>query len=394
MAVISVGVSTTAPASTTSFISPDLKPALSPQVEVFLTAIFLALFSILFLSVYVQLYMILWYRHKRCSYQSVMLFMILIWAALRIVLFSMYFSEVYLANHLPLFISWLLYCLPICLQFFTLCLITSFFTLAYLKGQDIGQKTNRNLPNIFLGIAALLFFTVNITFATLSMKSQREQHEVILSYVYSRVIINDGLFLTVATFLIIAIVKLMKVPITKRSLEAKAISMKTVVGVSIFIIFTYGSRALYNMIAVIPSLKGQTPSFGYGWFDVSDQADVVNLSKGNAYLSFTTVLTIWEFLPLVVVLTFFRVKLHKSKDTIANTECQYFPDERASLLKNKFLTLTFRNLIRPHTVTRMTPLCINDVSHQLTSTYPPLVSPRYGTTCNSFLTKAEIHNSP
>lgn len=344
MAVISVGVSTTAPASTTSFISPDLKPALSPQVEVFLTAIFLALFSILFLSVYVQLYMILWYRHKRCSYQSVMLFMILIWAALRIVLFSMYFSEVYLANHLPLFISWLLYCLPICLQFFTLCLITSFFTLAYLKGQDIGQKTNRNLPNIFLGIAALLFFTVNITFATLSMKSQREQHEVILSYVYSRVIINDGLFLTVATFLIIAIVKLMKVPITKRSLEAKA--------------------------------------------------DVVNLSKGNAYLSFTTVLTIWEFLPLVVVLTFFRVKLHKSKDTIANTECQYFPDERASLLKNKFLTLTFRNLIRPHTVTRMTPLCINDVSHQLTSTYPPLVSPRYGTTCNSFLTKAEIHNSP
>lgn len=385
---------TTAASNAGGFTYPNLTPALSPQVQVILTAVFLGLFSILFLSVYVQLYMILWYRHKHCSYQSVMLFMILIWSALRIVLFSMYFSEVYLANHLPLFISWLLYCLPICLQFFTLCLITSFFTSAYLKGQDIGHKMNRNVPNILLGISAILFFVVNLTFATLSMKAQREQNEVVLPYVYARVAINDGLFLTVAASLIIVIVRLMKVPITKRSLEAKAITMWTVVGVSIFVIFTYGSRALYNMIAVIPALKGRTPSFGYGWFDVSDQADVVNLSKGNAYLSFTTVLTIWEFLPLVAVLAFFRVKPYKSKNMIANNGRQYFHDEKRSLLRNRFLILKFRNFLRPANIQRTAPININGVTNQFTNTYPPLGSPRYGTTSNTLRTIADIHSSP
>ena len=99
--------------------------------------------------------------------------------------------------------------------YFLFCLFSIYFSSFFFP------TFPRNLPNILLGIAALLFFVVNITFATLSMKSQREENEVVLSYLYIRVIINDGLFLAVATSLIIVIVKLMKVPITKRSLEAK-----------------------------------------------------------------------------------------------------------------------------------------------------------------------------
>lgn len=109
-------------------LAPTIMPALSTSVHFGLTITFIVLYGFLFLFVYLQLILILWYRHKRFSYQSTFLFLCLIWAALRTTLFSFYFKNPVLANNLPTFLFWLLYCFPICLQFVTLCLLVLYFS--------------------------------------------------------------------------------------------------------------------------------------------------------------------------------------------------------------------------------------------------------------------------
>lgn len=119
-----------APRPNSSTLPPPvpLQPAVAPSVQLGFTILYTALYAGLFLVVYVQLWLLYLYRHKRWSYQSVFLFLCLLWAALRTVLFSFYFRNAVEANHLPVAAYWLLYCFPVCLQFFTLSLINLYFT--------------------------------------------------------------------------------------------------------------------------------------------------------------------------------------------------------------------------------------------------------------------------
>ena len=113
---------------------PRLKPAISPSVELSLTIVYISLYALLFLIVYVQLWMIWYYRHKRFSYQTVFLYLCLLFSGLRVSLFSFYFNNCDLANDLPWPVYWILYGLPVCLQFTTLCLLVLFFAqVSYLK---------------------------------------------------------------------------------------------------------------------------------------------------------------------------------------------------------------------------------------------------------------------
>ena len=105
-----------------------VRPDISPTLELALTVVYTLLYTFLFVFVYVQLWLILHHGHKRFSYQSVLLFLCLLWAALRTTLFSFYFDNVAQANRLQPFPYWLLYCCPVCLQFFTLCLLNLYFT--------------------------------------------------------------------------------------------------------------------------------------------------------------------------------------------------------------------------------------------------------------------------
>lgn len=97
-------------------------------VELGLTVLSAGLCSLLFLAVYVQLWLRLHYRQKRLSYQSLLLFLCLMWAACRTVLFSFYLTNCAPTNQLQPFLHWLLYCAPICLQFFSLCLLNLYFS--------------------------------------------------------------------------------------------------------------------------------------------------------------------------------------------------------------------------------------------------------------------------
>lgn len=104
-----------------------LVPALKPRVELGLTITYISLYAILFFMVYIQLWMIWYYRHKRLSYQTVFLFLALIWSGLRVSLFSFYFKDCSRVNFFPLFLYWLMFCFPVCLQFVILCLLVLFF---------------------------------------------------------------------------------------------------------------------------------------------------------------------------------------------------------------------------------------------------------------------------
>lgn len=109
-------------------LPPTLSPAVPPYVKLGLTAVYTAFYALLFVFIYAQLWLVLRYRHKRLSYQSVFLFLCLFWASLRTVLFSFYFRDFVAANSFSPFVFWLLYCFPVCLQFFTLTLMNLYFT--------------------------------------------------------------------------------------------------------------------------------------------------------------------------------------------------------------------------------------------------------------------------
>lgn len=112
---------------------PTARPAYSSGVYLGLTISFIIIYSLIFAAVYLQLILILYYRHKRFSYQTGFLFLCLIWSLLRIVLFSFYFHNASDANRLEFTFYFLLYCFPSVLQFCTLCLLVLFFGQVYFK---------------------------------------------------------------------------------------------------------------------------------------------------------------------------------------------------------------------------------------------------------------------
>ncbi len=106
---------------------PTAGPALPANVYVSLTVVFILLYGIVFVFVYFQLVLIWYFKHKRFSYQTAFLFLSLIWSSLRIVLFSFYFKNAVDANKLFFVFYFCLYCLPVVLQFCTLCLLVLYY---------------------------------------------------------------------------------------------------------------------------------------------------------------------------------------------------------------------------------------------------------------------------
>jgi hypothetical protein len=88
----------TSPVTPAPTFFPTVGPGFTPQVRSDLTIGYIVLYSLLFILAYSQLWLILYYKHKRLSYQVVFLFLCLTWSGLRVTLFSFYFKNVRLAN--------------------------------------------------------------------------------------------------------------------------------------------------------------------------------------------------------------------------------------------------------------------------------------------------------
>ncbi|XP_011367042.1 integral membrane protein GPR137 isoform X8 [Pteropus alecto] len=170
-----------------------LVPALPPAVTLGLTAAYTTLYALLFFSVYAQLWLVLLYGHKRLSYQTVFLALCLLWAALRTTLFSFYFRDTPRANRLGPLPFWLLYCCPVCLQFFTLTLMNLYFAQVVFKAKVKRRpEMSRGLLAVrgaFVG-ASLLFLLVNVLCAVLSRRRRAQPWALLLVRVLAD-LVND-----------------------------------------------------------------------------------------------------------------------------------------------------------------------------------------------------------
>lgn len=314
---VSPSHSTTRQVTTQMPLGPTEFPAVPFGVHLGFTIAVISLYSLLFIASYYQLWLIFYYKHKRFSYQSVFLMLCLLYSSLRIVLFSFYFRNVVLANHFSDFVYWLLYGFPVFIQFSMLCLLNLYFSQLLLKARvrfgDSASKMKLILRSIIL-VALLIFLIVSFLSAILRKDFDTSTSARILSEI--RVFINESLFVIAGISLGYCVVKLSRLSSANILLEANGASLIQAATVSILTVLLYASRAVYNFIAVT---QVKLPGFNFGWTNVSDQADMVDLNRGWTYVAFGVVLILWEFLPTTIVLFFFRVR----KPTIESIPLEY-----------------------------------------------------------------------
>ncbi|CAI5770575.1 Uncharacterized protein PODLI_1B033207 [Podarcis lilfordi] len=282
-----------------------LSPAVPPYVKLGLTIAYTVFYSLLFVFIYIQLWLVLHYRHKRLSYQTVFLFLCLLWASLRTVLFSFYFRDFVTANSLSPFAFWLLYCFPVCLQFFTLTLMNLYFTQVIFKAKSkySPELLKYRLPLYLVSfVVSLLFLLVNLTCAILVRIENSERKIIVLI----RVAINDSLFVLCAISLSVCLYKISKMSLANIYLESKGSSVCQLTTVGVIVILLYTSRACYNLF--ILSFSQNKNSFDYDWYNVSDQADLKCQLGDAGYVVFGVILFVWELLPTSLVVFFFRVR--------------------------------------------------------------------------------------
>ncbi|XP_036402880.1 G protein-coupled receptor 137Ba [Megalops cyprinoides] len=286
---------------------PTLSPAVPPFVKLGLTVTYTVFYSLLFVFIYAQLWLVLRYRHKRFSYQTVFLFLCLLWAALRAVLFSFYFRNFVTANSLGPFAFWLLYCFPVCLQFFTLSLMNLYFAQVVFKAKSkyAPELLKYRLPLylVFLCVS-LAFLLVNLICALLVKMTSTEAKTIVLV----RVAINDSLFVLCAISLSLCLHKIAKMSLANIYLESKGTSVCQVTIIGATVIFLYMSRACYNLLVLALANIKTINSFDYDWYNVSDQADVRSTLGDAGYVVFGVILFVWELLPTSLVVFFFRVR--------------------------------------------------------------------------------------
>ncbi|KAK9540788.1 hypothetical protein VZT92_003216 [Zoarces viviparus] len=286
---------------------PTITPAIPPYVKLGLTIAYTIFYSLLFAFVYAQLWLVLRYRHKRFSYQTAFLFLCLLWAALRALLFSFYFRDCVTANALGPFAFWLLYCFPVCLQFFTLSLMNLYCAQVYFKAKSKYApallKYRLPLYLVFLG-ASLLFLVVNLVCALLVKMTAADVKTIVLV----RVTINDSLFVLCAISLSVCLYKVAKMSLANIYLESKGTSVCQVTLIGIMVVLLYASRACYNLVVLALANIENINSFDYDWYNVSDQADLRSSLGDAGYIVFGVILFVWELLPTSLVVFFFRVR--------------------------------------------------------------------------------------
>ncbi|KAL8184224.1 UNVERIFIED_CONTAM: hypothetical protein K2H54_010223 [Gekko kuhli] len=211
------------------------------------------------------------------------------------------------ANHLGPFFFWLLYCCPVCLQFFTLTLMNLYFAQVVFKAK---AKYRPELTRGLLAVrgaclgASILFLVVNVACAVLVRARRAEPWAVVLA----RVLINDSLFVLGAVSLALCLCLVARgSPSTRIYLEAKGTTLCQTAAMGGTIVLLYASRACYNLAALALSSRTRLDSFDYDWYNVSDQADLITDLGDQGYIVFGLILFIWELLPTALLVGFFRV---------------------------------------------------------------------------------------
>lgn len=115
-----------------------------------------AIVALLFLFVYLQLWAILYYGHKLLSYQTVFLFDILLWASLRLSLYSFYYYNCCdMVDNLSSFVQWLMISAPEFLLYLALALVVHYFMEVSVMGFVLLGGNGRSLQ-MLLGLSLFI----------------------------------------------------------------------------------------------------------------------------------------------------------------------------------------------------------------------------------------------
>ncbi|XP_051514264.1 integral membrane protein GPR137-like [Myxocyprinus asiaticus] len=288
-----------------------IRPAVAPSVELGVTVLYTCLYGSLFLVVFIQLWLLFLCRHKRWSYQSIFLFLCLFWAALRTTLFSFYFRDALAANHLPTPVYWLLYCFPVCLQFFTLSLFNLYFTQELLKVRslfNIEPSKGLWLARCVYAAMSAAFLCVNVVCASFGKHGgSGGAGDKVWNVVLVRVLVNDLLFILEAVCLATSLLLLTRFSSpTTPYLRNKGLCPTAVLGAGVILLFS--TRACYNLAVLFLSQNHKVEAFDYDWYNISDQADLRSELGERGYIIFGAVLFIWELLPTSLLILIFRVR--------------------------------------------------------------------------------------
>ncbi|XP_034955999.2 integral membrane protein GPR137C [Zootoca vivipara] len=292
---------------------PDPGPGPPYPLALGLSTLHTLLYAGLFLFAYLQLWLLLYYREKRLSYRSVCLFLCLLWAALRTVLFSCYLQGALLPPHaghgqprLPPFPRWLLFCFPVCLLFATGCLLNLYFAEVIFKVK-CAAEFNKYKAALYVGsiFTSLLFVFVNLTCALLAHDDLPEDQ--LQWTVFTRALINDSLFILCAVLLACFMCKLSKMSSANAYLESKGTSVCQALLVGSVVVLLFSSRAFYNLVAVAISPDHVPSPFNYGWDNLSDKVRGEEASS-EEYVVFGVVMFLWEFVPTTFLVLFFRAQ--------------------------------------------------------------------------------------
>nr|XP_033808907.1 integral membrane protein GPR137C isoform X1 [Geotrypetes seraphini] len=283
----------------------EMRAVISWSVELGLTVVYIVLYSLLFLFAYLQLWLLLCYNQRRISYQTIFMFLCILWASLRTILFSFYLKNCAQVNDLQPFPHWLLYCFPVCLQFFSLCVLNLYFAQIIFKAKSSPEFKYKAPLHLGFLFASLIFLVMNLTCAMLVHSDVPEDH--LRWTMLAGVLVNDGLFFACAISLAGCVFKIAKMSSANVYLESKGTSLCQAVAVGTVVILLYASRACYNLVVVVTSPGNKPSPFNYGWDTVPDRGNVEKIS-GQEYVVFGVVLFFWELLPTSLIVAFFRAQ--------------------------------------------------------------------------------------
>lgn len=347
------GRSITAYTFTNNTNQATIVPAISHVTHLSLAIVFTTLFALLFLMIIVQLFLILYFGHRRLSYQSVFLFIYLIWAALRTTLFSFYFGSSAEADSLPAFPRWLLFALPIYLQFLTLSVLT-----VYLAKVVFRTRRTSFEPVMFMRYLLVSFVMVNVIFLVINIATAvvcplQDAHQIM---VIVRVVVNGLLFVLVGIVLCVCIIKITRAPAVNLLIEGQGATTRQGILLCVLVVLLYVSRVIYNLVAV--TVPYDVSSFGFGWINVSDENEIKYQTprpgqdsenvRDYRFITFGVVLFVWEVLPTFMVLWFFRVRRPQIGDMGPSAIASQSYDKKSYFFDNPRRYDSDEDLTNPH----------------------------------------------
>ncbi|KAF2369094.1 hypothetical protein FHG87_000137 [Trinorchestia longiramus] len=289
-----------------------------------LTYISLCLYGLLFTYIYAQLWMIMRYRYKRWCYRTYVLYASIAWCILRITLFSYYclleheeahdensHTEPRILSRRVGFMSYfLLYTMPLYLQFTCLCLMVAYFHQIHRSSHQNFHPREMSVwrwPSYVL--LALNIFVLLLNFGSSAVIKWQEDSQgqippapvlplLTVYIVHLRVLLNGAAFMLVACALAYLTVKVANTAEARLLLETENLTQRAAVLVCVLLVFLFLCRTIINVLALIP-----TVSFVLD----TDQVDLLSDNR-SAYFMLVTVLFLWEYVPTLLMVIFFRVK--------------------------------------------------------------------------------------